>query len=151
MKHKLVRIALVVLEVLVGLIAITGGVALVAGAIPFPVEWLHGTPFSDYTIPGLVLAIVVGGSSLIAAATIFTGREMGLFASALAGFSMAGYEVVYRALVDHLDWFGVYFVLGVAIFGLATNLWMAEYRGQHIPTRHILHAYMPKGTREREK
>ena len=132
MRHTFVYMVLVVLEAIVGLTAVMGGVALVTGAVTFPVEWLQGTPFSDYMIPGLMLAIVVGGSSLFAAATILARREVGVFASALAGVSIAGYEVVYRAQVEHLDGFyAVYFVLGVAIFGLATDLWMAEYRRQH--------------------
>ena len=42
-----------------------------------------------------------------------------------------------KALIDHLDWFyGSYFVLGLAIFALATYLWMAEYRSSHLQTRH---------------
>ncbi len=36
---------------------------------------MAGTPFSDYTIPGLVLVIVVGGSALLAAATVFIHDE----------------------------------------------------------------------------
>jgi hypothetical protein len=133
MKHKIVRIALVTLEAFVGLSAVVGGVAIMAGAIRFPVEWLQGTPFSDYTIPGFVLAIVVGGSSLVAAETILTGREVGMLASALAGLIMAGYEVVEVATIDHLNWLQVlYFVLGLLIFGLAAGLWMAEVRRQHV-------------------
>jgi hypothetical protein len=71
MKHKVIRIALVVAEAFVGLWAVIGGVALVTGAIPFisfPLALLQGTPFRDYTIPGLALLILVGGSSLFAAA-----------------------------------------------------------------------------------
>ena len=133
MKHKIVCIALVALEALVSLSAVVGGVAIVAGAIQFPLEWLQGTPFSDYTIPGLVLAIVVGGSSLVAAATILTGRGVGVLASALAGLIMAGYEVVEVAMIDHLNWLQVlYFVLGLLIFALAAGLWMAEVRRHHV-------------------
>ncbi len=65
MKHKGIRITLVVIELFVGLWAVIGGVGLVTGAIPFlqmPIEYLQGTPFSDYTIPGLLLLLVVGGS-----------------------------------------------------------------------------------------
>src|SRR5437588_7473641 len=76
MKHKLVRIALVVLEAFVALSAVAGGIALLTGTFAqgIPVAWLQGTPFSDYTIPGLVLAIVVGGGMGVAAVTVFTQR-----------------------------------------------------------------------------
>jgi hypothetical protein len=95
------------------------------------VAWLAGTPFSDYTIPGLLLAMVVGGSALLAATTVFIHREWAVLISALAG-----YEVVRVAMMGHFDWFyELSFVFGVAIFGLAAYLWMAEYRSHHFPTR----------------
>lgn len=140
MKHTLVRITLVVLEAIVALSAIAGGLSLVTGTITFPLAWLQGTPFSDYTIPALVLAIVVGGSSLCAAVTVFIHREWAVLISVVAGLLMAGYEVVHFALIDHLEGFYVvYFVLGLAIFGLAAYLWMTEYRGYHMQMRHGSH------------
>jgi hypothetical protein len=67
LKHKRVRIAIGVLAAFIALTAIGGGIAMLAGADQFPRDWLRDTPFSDYTLPALVLAIVVGGSSLVAA------------------------------------------------------------------------------------
>jgi hypothetical protein len=96
MKHKLVRIAIGVPEAFIALSAIGGGIVLLAGTYQdgvlieaggrgqFPLEWLQNTPFSDYTIPALILAIGVGGSSLIAAVTVFTSREVGVLASVAA-------------------------------------------------------------------
>ena len=106
MKHTLVRITIGVPEVFIALSAIGGGVALLlstyqdgvlieaGGRGQFPLEWLQNTPFSDYIIPALILAIGVGGSSHIAAVTIFTGREVGLLASVVAGLIMAGFIVI---------------------------------------------------------
>ena len=50
-----IRIVLVVVDATVGLTAIGGGIALAAGleGERYPVEWLTGTPFSSYLIPGL--------------------------------------------------------------------------------------------------
>ncbi len=78
MKHKGIRIALTVIEALIGLGAIGGGIAILTGAFDqwFPVAWLQGTPFSDYTIPGLLLLIVVGGGMLLAAAAQFIQRQL---------------------------------------------------------------------------
>ena len=79
---------------------------------------------------------------LLAAATVFIQREWAVLVSVAAGLLVAGYEVVHFALIDHLDWFyGSYFVLGLAIFALATYLWMAEYRSSHLQTRHGSPAY----------
>ena len=60
MKHNRVRLTLVVLEAFVALTSIACGVGLMVGAVEFPVAWLAGTAFSDYTMPGLVMATVVG-------------------------------------------------------------------------------------------
>src|SRR5947209_10880133 len=136
MKQRLVRIALVVLEALVALSAISGGLWLAAGKSGLPMGWLAGTPFSDYTIPGLLLSIVVGGCTLLAAATVFIHREWAVVVSGAAGLLMAGYEVVRVVMMGNFDWFYEgSFIFGLAIFGLAAYLWMTEYRSHHFPTR----------------
>ena len=151
MKHKVIRIALFVIEAFIGLSAIQGGIALLRGAFDqyVPVAWLAGTPFSDYTIPGLVLVIVVGGSALLAAATVFIHREWAVLVSVLAGLLMVGFVVVEAVSLDSkvgnvlptvLVPQLLYFVLGLAVFGLAGSLWMREYRSQHFHLRHASHA-----------
>lgn len=151
MKHKGIRIALAVIEVLIGLGAIGGGIAILIGAFDqwLPLAWLHGTPFNDYTIPGLTLAIVVGGGMLLAAATVFIQREVTVLLSAAMGLIMIGFEIVEVAIVDRYEQALVpstvaqqvlFSVLGLVIFGLATYLWVAEYRSQRIPIRHAGHA-----------
>jgi hypothetical protein len=150
MKHKLVRIAIGVPEAFIALSAIGGGIVLLAGTYKdgvlieaggrgqFPLEWLQNTPFSDYTIPALILAISVGGSSLIAAVLVFTGREEGVLGSLVAGLIMAGFivgEVV--MLKQGVSWIeGLYFGLGLLISGLATSLWMIEHRAHHLQIKH---------------
>jgi hypothetical protein len=148
MKHKGRRIALLVLETFIWTSALAGGIAILQGAVfgfVLPLAWLAGTPFSDYTIPGLTLVIVVGGTALLAAATVFIQREWAVLVSVLAGLFMAGYEVVEvvsldskfgDALPTFLGMQLVYFVLGLAIFGLAGFVWMRDYRPQHFHPRH---------------
>lgn len=154
MKHKLVRIAIGVPEALIALSAIGGGIVLLGGTYQdgvlieaggrgqFPLEWLHNTPFSDYTIPALILAIGVGGSSLIAVVTVFTGREEGVLASIVAGLIMAGYIVVEVVMLRQgVSWtLGLYFGFGLVISGLAAYLWMVEDRRHYLQIRHISHA-----------
>ena len=151
MKHKLVRIAIGVPEAFIALSAIGGGIVLLVGTYQdgvlieaggrgqFPLVWLQNTLFSDYTIPALVLAIGVGGSSLIAVVTIFTGREVGVLASIVAGLIMAGYIVVeVVTLKQGISWIeGLYFGFGLLITGLATYLWIAEHRRHYFQTSHI--------------
>ena len=151
-KHEVIRIALAVIAAIIATSAIDGGVGLLRGVVfgyEVPIAWLAGTPFSDYTIPGLALAIVVGGSALLAAATAFIHREWAVLASALAGLVMVGYLVVEvisiesklgNALPTALALQLFYFVLGVALSGLAGFLWRREYRTQHFHLRrHATH------------
>jgi hypothetical protein len=152
MKHKGIRIALVVIEAFIGLGAIGGGIALLTSAFPtqwLPVAWLHGTPFSDYTIPGLILLIVIGGGMLLAAATQFVQREWAALLSGVMGLIMIGWIIVEVAIIDRHEQAIVpptvvqqvlFPVLGLVIFGLAAYLWMTEYRRQHFPDRHVSHA-----------
>ena len=148
MKHKGVRLTLVVLEAFVALTSIVCGAGLAVGAIQFPLAWLQGAPFSDYAILGLVMAIIVGGSSLLAAATILTGHKVGVLVSALAGLVLMGFEVVEVSIIDRNlgNWLLLvvplqtfYSMLSLTIFGLAAFLWMTEYRSQRFHTRHVSH------------
>jgi hypothetical protein len=146
MKHRGTRIALVIIEACIGLGAIGGGIALLIGAFAqwLPVAWLQGTPFSNYTIPGLTLVIVVGGGMLLAAATGFLQREWAVLLSAAMGLIMIGFEVVEVAIIDRYEQALVpstlvqqvlFSGLGLAIFGLAASLWMTEFRRHHFPVR----------------
>ena len=148
MQHKLARIVLAIFEGFGALTAIAGGIALMMGKIKFRLACLQGTPFSDYTIPGLVLFLVVGGGMLLAVATVFLQREGAVLISMMVGLLMMAFEVVEVASVDSkagealavallLQVF--YFVLGLAIFELATSQWWAEYRGHSFLTRHVNH------------
>jgi hypothetical protein len=58
----MIRITIGLLTGFIALTAIGGGIALLIGieGERFPLEWLQGTPFTDYTIPALLLALVVG-------------------------------------------------------------------------------------------
>jgi hypothetical protein len=148
MKHKGVRLTLAVLEAFVALTAIGCGLGLEVGAIQFPIEWLQGTPFGDYIIPGFLMANIVGGSSLLAAATILTEGEAGVLISALAGLLLIGFEVMEGTSIDPnlgnellpaLGFQTSYSAIALTIFGLATYLWMAEYRRYHSPTSRVGH------------
>jgi hypothetical protein len=151
MKHKAIRIVLVVIEAIIGLGAIGGGIAILTGSFDqwLPLAWLQGTPFSDYTIPGLLLLIVIGGGMLLAAATIFIQREWAVLLSALMGLVMIGFEIFEIAIIDRyadaivpstLAQQALMSGLGLVIFGLASYLWMSEYRERHFPTSPVSHA-----------
>ena len=151
MKHTGIRITLAVIEALIGLGAIGGGIALLTGAFDrwFPIAWLQGTPFSDYTIPGLILLIVVGGGMLLAAATQFIQREWSVLLSGVMGFFMLGWIAFEVAIIDRYSQAVIpstvvqqilFPVIGLVMIGLAAYLWKREYAGHSFLTRHSSHA-----------
>jgi peptidoglycan/LPS O-acetylase OafA/YrhL len=118
-----VRVALLVLEVFVGLGAVAGGVGVATNAIGLPDDLLRGSPFGSYLIPGLVLLFVVGGSQLVAAAAVSRRHESGAPASALAGLLLVGWMVVQVAIIGLGHWIqAFYLVLGMLIVVLAARL-----------------------------
>jgi hypothetical protein len=66
MKHNVVRSLLLILLAGVAMFDIAEGILVLTGVCAPPVNY-HGTPFTDATVPMLLVAIVVGGSSLLAA------------------------------------------------------------------------------------
>lgn len=150
MKHTAMRVTTFALVAFGALTTIAGGIGLLTGAIPASLDWLHGSPFVDYTVPGLSLMIIVGGSMLLAAATILTGREVGVIVAAFAGLAMMIFEIVEATILDQIvsgsDLLTAvvlqvfFFALGLAVFTLALSLWMAGFRIRHFPARHVSHA-----------
>jgi ABC-type polysaccharide transport system permease subunit len=139
MKNRGIRITLVVVEAFIGVGAVGGGIAILAGAMNqwLPITFLQGTPFSDYTIPGLVLLLIVGGGMLLAAAAQFMEYEWAVLVSMAMGCIMVGWEAFEVAIIDRYAQAIIlstivqqvlFTVLGLMILALAVSLWMKEYR-----------------------
>ena len=82
--RRLSRGVVVVTELIVGIGAVFGGYGLLSDAegLGAKQSWLDGTVFPDYTIPGLVLLVVIGGGMLASpVVTVFAER----FAARAAG------------------------------------------------------------------
>ncbi len=62
-------VLLLILVVFQGLSGIFGGIGLVLDpsgqSLQIPIEWLEGSPFHDYLIPGLILFVILGIYPLI--------------------------------------------------------------------------------------
>ena len=123
MQSQGIRLGIVVLTGFIALTAIGGGIALLTGAggQRFPLEWLEGSPFLDYTIPALLLVGVVGGSSLLACLTILRTPQLGTLISMAAGLTLMGYIVGEVQLLRQvppgptpMEW--LYFGLGLLVF-----------------------------------
>ncbi len=128
MDEKSVRITLIVVNLFAAVSAIVGAIGLLAGFMNIPLTELTGTPFADFTVPALLLGIVVGGSALVAAVVALVGpRRLEALASAAAGCIMVGWMAVEIAMVGLDVWVqAAYFVVGLVMIGLAGLLQWAK-------------------------
>ena len=90
---------LFVANVFVALTAVGGGITVATGIDKFPADWLAGTPFSSYLIPGLILTVVVGGSAAVAAVATLRRPDAGALTSVLAGAILLGWLVGERLIL----------------------------------------------------
>jgi hypothetical protein len=137
-REKRIRIAVVVVNLFEAASAIIGAVGLVTGFMNIPVSALVETPFTDFTVPALLLGVVVGGSALMAAVIAWFGpRRLDALASVVAGCMTVGYLSVEIAMIGLVAWpQAVWFLVGLLMIGLAALLWQAD---SHAAGLHVSH------------
>ena len=96
-----IRRVTTVLAGFVGVTAVLGGVELVTGyPVQQPVEWLAGTPFDSYLVPGLLLAAAVGGSAVLAFVAAIRSDPRWPRAAIVAGVVLCGWIVAEMVMLD---------------------------------------------------
>jgi hypothetical protein len=83
--------------------AFGGAAYALGGAEGVPLEWLDGTPFDGYVVPGLILGGVVGGSLLVAATSLWRGRPSAPRLSAAAGVVLLGWIATQVAMIGYVS------------------------------------------------
>jgi hypothetical protein len=117
------RNAVIVLDLVLGLIAIGGGIYLLAGAPRLSKEWLRNTPFQTYLWPGIVTLVLVGGSLLAAALLLLGDARLGRLVSVEAGVLLVGLTAAQLASVGYRHWLQlVALAAGLAVLGLSLAL-----------------------------
>jgi hypothetical protein len=119
---RFARASLLVIEALVAITAIAGGVALILGALNAelatvlspPIAYLEGSPFSSYLVPGLVLAIVVGGTQTVAFLLGVTRSDLGLLGAATAAIALLIWVFVQMMFIPFSFLQAMYFAFGIA-------------------------------------
>lgn len=117
------------LHALVGVGAIGGGIALISGLSGMPERYLDGSFFPSYVIPGLTLAAVVGGFSLVAAATVWRHAHDALDFSLLASVVLAGWMLVQLVAVGLISWLQP-FVLALLVVQVVLALQLRRHAHQ---------------------
>ena len=119
--NKFVRYSLAAILFIVALNAFGGGYYGLSGAKDVPLEWLDGTPFDTYFIPGLFLLVVVGGSCLAAATGVIRAKAWGKKSADLAGLIMLTWIIAQLAMIGYVSWLQP----AIVICGLLT-LWLSS-------------------------
>jgi hypothetical protein len=102
------RWILIVLHLLVGVSAVGAGLALAmepsGETLTFETEWLAGSPFDDYLISGLFLAVVNGGLNLASVYVLATQKWWGSFVSLSAGVVLVAWIVIQWLIIGYQHW-----------------------------------------------
>lgn len=120
---------LIGLHVLLSTTAVAAGAALATrpdgSALGFSTTWLKGSPFEDYRVPGLFLAIVIGGMNASSAWGLATRRTSAPVLSLMTGLLLLAWLVIQTAIIGvrHPSQ-----ALWPALFGSVTLLAWREVR-----------------------
>ncbi|NYE21489.1 hypothetical protein [Microbacterium immunditiarum] len=127
---RVARIALLVTQAFVGLTAVAGGVALIVGSldpalgtvlVP-PLDYLDGSPFTSYVVPGIVLIALVAGPQAVAFGLGLARSRWFVMTSAAAAFACVIWIFVQMVFIPFSFLQALYFALGLVEFGLVMVL-----------------------------
>ncbi len=129
---KFLRVILIILTFFLSIAAILGGITLMANFYAPPVEMLQGI-FASYTIPGLALSLLVGGSALFAANLLLRKSGYALVFTATAGivvmfFEFAEVLIIGSPVGPSRDMQIIFFVLGTVIEIASIGSWFLGLR-----------------------
>ena len=124
--QRFARLGLLITTLVVGLTALAGGAALIAGSVEAslatvltpPVGYLDGSPFDSYLIPGVILGVVLGGVHLAAFVLVFRRHDRWILAGAIAAFDALIWIFVQMMFIPFSFLQAFYFALGLAEVGL---------------------------------
>lgn len=117
--------------------AIGGGIGLVAAdGLGMPLSMLADTPFADFTGPGVILVVVVGGTQFVAALMQWRRSRWFPAASVVAGFGMILWIHVEVAMLPGYSFLHTIYlgtgVLQLVLLFLVLGVWpVTALRGPH--------------------
>jgi hypothetical protein len=91
--------AMVGIELAMGLSAVAGGVSLVRDGSGLDTAWIDHTLLPSWTIPGILLAALVGGGMLAAAAVSARSRRLAAPAALLMGAVLLAWLAVETLMI----------------------------------------------------
>jgi hypothetical protein len=119
----MIKTIVIVLDLVMGVAAVAGGVYLLGGAHGLSREWLRGAPFRTFLWPGILLLVLVGGSLVAAAALLIAQAHAGRLVSVEAGVVFLGWTGMLLVTAGYRHWLQLLSVaLGIAVVVLSLAL-----------------------------
>ena len=123
---RLSRLGTLCVQGFVAVTAMAGGAALIigslspdlAGILNPPGHYLDGTPFASYLVPGVLLAVVLGGIHAVGFLLGIRRSAWALLAAAAAAFAMLIWIFVQMIFIPFSFLQAVYFAAGLIETGL---------------------------------
>ncbi len=97
---RVARWSLVVLDAVVAVAAVFGGIGLYRDGMGMPDEWLDRTPFPDWRLPGLALLVLVAVPQLVAAVALAARARWAPGFALLMGAALVAWIVVQVAVLQ---------------------------------------------------
>jgi len=131
----MLRLLLIVLHAFLGIAAIGAGQAFArdpsGGTLGIPKEWLEGSPFPDFRIPGLFLAIVIGGANLASALALLRRHALASWLSLATGVLLVVWVAIQTAILGFRHWSqGIWWVLFPLVAVLAGLFLRSQRQGR---------------------
>jgi hypothetical protein len=124
------KILLFLLLCFVGITAAVSGLILISrpdgSLLDLPLHLLQGTPFKNYLVPGLFLAIAVGGVNLFGAAYLMLRLPNQYNVSMAGGTMIIIYVVIQYFFIQAFSWFQILY----SFAGLLTILIAYQLKGK---------------------
>lgn len=121
------RKALTGVTAFLAITTILGGVGILLDRLGLDDADLDGSPFSSYLLPGLALALLVGGSAVAATWLLIRRDPAAPFAAAAAGAAMMIFELVQMVYIPFHILQIVYLLIGAITFALAVRVWSTTH------------------------
>lgn len=130
----MLRWLLVVLHTVLGVAAVAAGQAFVRDpsgrALGMTEEWLEGSPFPDFRIPGLFLALVIGATNVASAAALLNRHPRAPWLSLATGALLMAWVAIQTAIIGFRHWSqGIWWVTFSLVTVLAAVLVRGRRRG----------------------
>ncbi len=125
---------LIICVVFQGISGLIGGISLIndptGDNLGLPIKWLHGLPFENYLIPGIILLTILGIFPILVSAGLIARNKRALTSARLVGFAL----VIWIAVEIYITGYQtepplqlIYGILGIIILLLVYSTSVTNY------------------------